>query len=568
MVTSSKPSLEDRPPNSPPPPPPPKLVTAPSASNTPSQSSPLTINPFATLSSVFRKLPPFSPTHSRNNSVPSTPPPAPQKDNPLDKEVGKEDEPKFDYQKFLEKMRDRRADGVGKYLRSFLKHFQAKPPRTIPDQIKVINDFLDFIALKMRENDLFYPSRLPQKRAEAEFEINLEAMEKLVLNRLWHLTFTPVLNQSGSTRPPSDDLERDHVLSQRIFLFRWIEPKHLDLPFPHEREDGGWDHYIPFAQRELGNINHYKAPRDKIICVLNCCKVIFAGLIKQAMGNSETGADAFIPILIYIVLKSNPEHLVSNLQFVMRFRNPEKLAGETGYYLSSLNAAISFIETLDWSNLSNISQEEFERNVESAISDLPTEFKSDFALATPNLANTMLPSFPPSAPAPPSISEQPTRCPAALTSPQPLFPNSAQVEAQARAFFQRSTDLAQHAQRTVSKPLMAVGKIFEDLTRRGSTDSERTGEEEERDGPMSPLQNPQRVRRGYTLPEEGMYLPDGMDDDEAEETVRNAHNRRHDAALGTLQAMFPDADKEVVEMVLLSNSGDLGKTIDHLLEMT
>jgi hypothetical protein len=26
---------------------------------------------------------------------------------------------------------------------------------------------------------------------------------------------------------------------------------------------------------ELLKINHYKAPRDKLICVLNCCKVIF-----------------------------------------------------------------------------------------------------------------------------------------------------------------------------------------------------------------------------------------------------------------------------------------------------
>lgn len=26
---------------------------------------------------------------------------------------------------------------------------------------------------------------------------------------------------------------------------------------------------------ELLKINHYKAPRDKLICILNCCKVIF-----------------------------------------------------------------------------------------------------------------------------------------------------------------------------------------------------------------------------------------------------------------------------------------------------
>jgi hypothetical protein len=31
---------------------------------------------------------------------------------------------------------------------------------------------------------------------------------------------------------------------------------------------------------ELVKINHYKAPRDKLICILNCCKVIFGLLFS------------------------------------------------------------------------------------------------------------------------------------------------------------------------------------------------------------------------------------------------------------------------------------------------
>lgn len=33
--------------------------------------------------------------------------------------------------------------------------------------------------------------------------------------------------------------------------------------------------FLDFARRELAKINQYKAPRDKLICVLNSCKVIF-----------------------------------------------------------------------------------------------------------------------------------------------------------------------------------------------------------------------------------------------------------------------------------------------------
>lgn len=59
-----------------------------------------------------------------------------------------------------------------------------------------------------------------------------------------------------------------------------------------------------------------------------------AGLLKH--NKSDSSADSFMPMLIYVVLQSNPEHLVSNVQYILRFRNQDKLGGEAGYYLSSL----------------------------------------------------------------------------------------------------------------------------------------------------------------------------------------------------------------------------------------
>lgn len=49
-----------------------------------------------------------------------------------------------------------------------------------------------------------------------------------------------------------------------------------------------------------------------MICILNCCKVIF-GLIRHTMGN-EVGADAFVPILIFVVLRASPDCMLSNVE--------------------------------------------------------------------------------------------------------------------------------------------------------------------------------------------------------------------------------------------------------------
>ncbi|KAH8833213.1 hypothetical protein DL96DRAFT_1585229 [Flagelloscypha sp. PMI_526] len=349
--------------------------------------------------------------------------------------------PTFDFQKFLEQMNLRSAEPVSKYLKSFLSNF-SKRTFTVNDQIKIINDFLNFIAARMRECDPW------RKASDAEFDNAIEGMEKLVMNRLYDFTFTPQLLRTNPPRPvTTDDLERDRVLAQRIALFGWIEERHLDVP-----EGEGSKGFLAFAQQELLKLNHYKAPRDKVICILNSCKVIF-GLIRHL--KLDEGADAFLPVLIFVVLKANPDHLLSNVEFINRFRNPEKLQSEAGYYLSSLMGAVSFIETMDHTSLSNITQEEFERNVELAIQALPPIPDSPFvSSASPSSIST------PSTPTRRESPQQPPRTPhAGEESAQPLAlpsPSPGQVFGEeAKRIFQKTGD-------TISRPISALGKIFSD----------------------------------------------------------------------------------------------------------
>ena len=144
-------------------------------------------------------------------------------------------------------------------------------------------------------------------------------MIKLVID---DSTFTPQLVPSQPIT--TDDLERDTVFGQRVRLFGWIREKHLDVPegeasqgFLGFAEQGVLISVLNPMQRrltlELLKINHYKAPRDKMICILNCCKVIF-GLIRHASGSDSTSADAFVPILIFVVLRANPENMLSNIE--------------------------------------------------------------------------------------------------------------------------------------------------------------------------------------------------------------------------------------------------------------
>ena len=174
---------------------------------------------------------------------------------------------------------------------------------------------------------------------EAELEAAGDFLEKYLLTKLHPRIFAayPV------------DRERDEVLEQRmVALGRFVEPGHLDIP-ERARDPAAW----AMAEEELRKINMYKAPRDKIVCVLNCCRIINNVLATAAQEGEAAGADDFLPVLIYVTIRAAPERLDSNLQYIQRFRRAARLyEGEGAYFYTNLVSAASFVETITADSLS------------------------------------------------------------------------------------------------------------------------------------------------------------------------------------------------------------------------
>ncbi|KAK3322446.1 hypothetical protein B0H66DRAFT_601897 [Apodospora peruviana] len=90
----------------------------------------------------------------------------------------------------------------------------------------------------------------------------------------------------------------------------------------------------------LGKLNHLKAAHKSIIDTLSHF-------------HPSSSADELMPMLIYTLITMPPENLnvISDLNFIQRFRWEPKLFGETAYCLTNLEATISFLETVDLSTL-------------------------------------------------------------------------------------------------------------------------------------------------------------------------------------------------------------------------
>ena len=68
-------------------------------------------------------------------------------------------------------------------------------------------------------------------------------------------------------------------------------------------------------------------------------------LLCLASETSAPGADEFVPVLVYVVIHSNPPDLLSTMQYVTDFYD-KRLRGEEAYYWMQFCAAIAFIKTL------------------------------------------------------------------------------------------------------------------------------------------------------------------------------------------------------------------------------
>ncbi|KKZ65318.1 hypothetical protein EMCG_08834 [[Emmonsia] crescens] len=495
-----------------------------------------------------------------SNSASRPPPPEPEPDQP------------FDFHRFLEQLRHRTADPVAKFLRSFLTEF-GKKQWMVHEQVKIISDFLAFITNKMAQCEVW------REVSDVEFDNAKEGMEKLVMNRLYSQTFSPAIppplipsrsrsrgrkkdldryQGPGRRGQHQEDVERDEILAQKVRIYSWVREEHLDIPpvGPNGRR------FLALAQQELLKIKGYRAPRDKVICVLNCCKVIF-GLLRNAK-NGDTSADSFVPLLIYVVLKANPDHLVSNIQYILRFRNQDKLAGEAGYYLSSLSGAIQFIETLDRTSLT-ISDEEFERNVEAAVSAIAERNEE---AAGPSLL-------------------QPEK--SALSEPEVTPRNSTEGES-----YTRRKDTPQLGSsednvavagllRTIQKPLSTIGRIFSETDPQGGPTPPQPQPVAQQRLSSPTLLNTHQIDEGRRSAERQRgredITPQQISKLDAQEAAarqasaeaaeaRRIQRAEHNNVVETLSGMFPNLDKDIIDDVVRMKEGRVGLAVDACLALS
>nr|XP_061804553.1 GTPase-activating protein and VPS9 domain-containing protein 1-like isoform X5 [Nerophis lumbriciformis] len=208
----------------------------------------------------------------------------------------------------------------------FIKAFQNCT--AADDKTAAVEDFLRYLYGAMARDAIW------QYASEDQLQDAQMAIERSVMNRIFKLAFYP--NQDG-------DILRDQLFHEHIQrLSKVVTANHRALQIPEVYlKEAPW----PSAQSEIKTINAYKTPRDKVQCILRMCSTIM-NLLSLANEDSVPGADDFVPVLVFVLIRANPPCLLSTVQYINNFY-ASRLSGEECYWWMQFTAAVEFIKTID-----------------------------------------------------------------------------------------------------------------------------------------------------------------------------------------------------------------------------
>ncbi|XP_044756582.1 GTPase-activating protein and VPS9 domain-containing protein 1 isoform X2 [Coccinella septempunctata] len=198
------------------------------------------------------------------------------------------------------------------------------------EKCDLLNNFYAELYSSMRSNVLWNEILKERKNTIKK------ALQRHIISKVYENAFYP--NGDG-------DRDRDRVLFEHIEkLSHIITPghKYMMIQKKYLRECP----WLP-AQDALSAMSAFRTPRDKVNCVVHCAKCIM-DLLSMAQSISTT-ADDFTPVLVFVIIKSNPINLLSTIQFVNSFYQ-NQLCGEEQYWWIQFCAAVEFIKTMDYSD--------------------------------------------------------------------------------------------------------------------------------------------------------------------------------------------------------------------------
>ena len=218
------------------------------------------------------------------------------------------------------------ADNTRMKLKEMIKMDITKSERKYKIS-EIIGKYMEFVVKKIKENKTIFG-----ELKEEEIKSFYKKIENHIIRKIYKYTF------------PKQKLNGDTDILNATRSLEWIQPENLDIKKLYVNQ-------LKFAEKYINRINEAKSVFDKLDCIQNAY-VIMNNTVKFISGKNENaGQDEFTPLFQYILIKSQPEKLVTNINYIKCFLSDVDLMGQNGFYFSQMESACTFIKNIKSSDL-------------------------------------------------------------------------------------------------------------------------------------------------------------------------------------------------------------------------
>ncbi|RPA75820.1 hypothetical protein BJ508DRAFT_365408 [Ascobolus immersus RN42] len=210
-----------------------------------------------------------------------------------------------------------------------------------------------YLALKSKsghvtkEQQMLSFEELTQKRRDRKL---LEA-KKLAIEEAVEKKVTEAVYERIWRHKTTDDEARDETLRSKIAALGLCGVKAVHLGIEEGVSDEAMIEALVEPRKALLQVSAERSPLAKLNVLRTIHKSI-VDVLTSLGSSSHSSADQILPTLIFTLLHAHAEiNIASDLFFIQRFRSKERIDGEAAYCLTNLEAAITFLETVDLATL-------------------------------------------------------------------------------------------------------------------------------------------------------------------------------------------------------------------------
>ena len=208
----------------------------------------------------------------------------------------------------------------------------------------IIGKYLEYVKkeIKNPENKKIFGD-IKEKEAQ-EF---LEKIENHIVRHIYKYVY------------PTKKSSNDYKFLKLTQSLDWIQPEHLDIKKLYVNQ-------LKFAEKSMKRIDEEKSVIDKLECIHNAY-IAMNNTVKFISGkNEDAGQDELTPLFQYVLIKSRPSFLFTNIFYIKSILSEADLIGPKGFYVSQMESAADFINQIN-NDTFKMSKEDFDRKKQECL---------------------------------------------------------------------------------------------------------------------------------------------------------------------------------------------------------